>query len=171
MAVWFLARRGEGEDDEGRQGRIWDVSSPHWKLQPKSQTYKKRPHVAAACGRKEAEVWVINWGLGFPPRCCPGTSLLAGPRGSASSPTPAFHLPPHVPRVSGCSPSATSWPQLSFLSSPHLLPHLLTPRSVSSRLLTILPIHPRHGQDSSNPRAHPVTPNTAAGFYPTNLNT
>lgn len=64
------------------------------------------------------------------------------PRGPALAPKPVLHLTPHVPQVSGWSPS-------SFLFSPHLPPHRLTPRSRNSRLLPNLPIQPHHGQDAS----------------------
>ena len=120
---WFLARRGVGEDDEGRQGRIWGVFSQQWKLQPKPQTYK-RPHVAAACGREEAKVWVINWGSGFLPRCHPDTSQ---PRGSAFSLKPAFHLTPHVPWVNGCSLSCPPGGPSSPSSSRHTSYHICSP--------------------------------------------
>lgn len=64
------------------------------------------------------------------------------PRGPALAPKPVLHLTPHVPQVSGWSPS-------SFLFSPHLPPHRLTPRSRNSRLLPNHPIQPHHGQDAS----------------------
>lgn len=99
---------------------------PDWKLQLKPQTYKKMPHLAAVCGRKEAEVRGHKLGN--------GVSTQNLPRDLTTRSTMDQHLPQsllstslhHVPQVNNAG-SSCQLEAPNPLSSPYTTPYTIFP--------------------------------------------